>query len=717
MNKDYVDFNQASNYVIQWLQESGQARRKYQQLVYRMDLAMMGRPYRKLYREEMLSAVGRLPEEDLERVADKKCADVPEGSSLTLKTAISNRANQLASGVESYEYVINDTIGIIDDDTEEMLGAQCKQDYINNRLEQFAPVFSRDLDKYGMAVAYVSYDQKCGKNKVQRFHPKNSWWDTKYMSNGTERFRAVSMMYDWKKLKKLIEECKDEVNYELEVPDKSVLNKNGVLDKHIKVGNKKITTINDLDIYVQDMNKLATSPDLQAAITDYWEYDHDLRSCYNLSWYKSYATDAKALTNSGYGGNDVELTILYDLENKIEFKIINRRFIISANQSAFRRKIAFPIYNPNEDTNIIRVEDFELECPLQFQFENIENRDMVEHPISTAMLLLDAHDELCSWRAKYSHVCKILSILRIETNAADAESLKNVLNIMGVILDDIQGDINTVNFQYDYTPITSQIEYYENLIKESLHAYDQFDALQAMGDRASAAESGMANGAIAQGLATHQLTVMRMYADIARQCIKNRVAYSSNQEFPIYNAGNYSSVTIAQMALNAVINVKSKMAKKVQDRQNAASALTLLGTLRDVLTPNGTAELIVEAMHENIPRKMARTFIKESGPSQEEMQLAQLQAQNQAQQLQQNQQSYEQNPIPYEVNNVMNTMNPDEVDQVISGLSQPQTTEPQMQGDEMIDMPQQEGAMQTDLQGLTPETGSQFANPNSLGEM
>lgn len=720
MSKNYIDFNNSANDVIQWLWESEESRRAYACLMHRVDLSMEGKPYRNLYQEELTSNIKKLAKEEQEAAKGAGCTCVKEGSSYILRKAVMNRANQMSGGVETYEYQVFDPYMIIDDDTEDLLAAKCEQDYIQNRLEEMSATFSRDLSKYGMTAVIVKYDQECDKNTIERINPKNVWFDTMYSATGRERFRGYSVMISWNKLKKIIEHDRDEINYELEVPDKSILNKNGMLDKHIKVGRKKITTLNDLDIYINDLNKIATSPSLQAPLVDFYEYDQSLRSCYNLGYYKTFATDAKAKTNSGYEGQDVELTVVYDLTRKIEYKVLNRKYVISANHNAFCRKVAFRIYDPIMDDFRVRVDDFCLDCPLKFQFEEWEAKDRTCFPVSPVMTYLDVHDELCAWRSKRDHVSKILSILRIETNGGDASSLRKTLNIMGVILDDIQGDINSINFQYDYSPIDSQIEYLEKTIMEGMSAYDQFDALQSMGDRASAAESGMAIGAIAQGLATHQNAIMALYADIARQCIGNRVVYSSQSEFSVNNEGGYSSITIQQMALDAVINVKPKLARQAHERTLAANALSLLGTMRDGLSENAVSYLIRQALFENVPRKLASTFVKQSGPSKEEVALATQQAQNQAEMLKQNQAAYERNPIPYEVENTMNTMSPDQIDQVIGGLNQASSEMEQpnfaeLDSEAMTQTDQ--GAFAGNLGGLTPESGSELANQNAFGEM
>lgn len=717
---DYIDWDNKWSYPLQWIWETQPARLEYQQWCYRVNLAMIGKPWRNLYQEEVRSIVSGLDDPAQKKRLEDQCIHLPEGKSFCLADAVQTCANQLASGVDTYEYQINDPYGIIEDDTEANLAACCSQDYVQNKLGLNAALYTSDLMRYGLCAVHVSYDQKTGRNIVTRINAKNTWVDTMYSATGNERFRGYSTMIDWRTLKKMVEDDPDnEINLDIRAPSEPLFDDKGKLiepkDKEAKLKRKKIRSLNGLDIYVENINKLAVAPALQGFSDQfYWDYDHDLRSCYNLNWYHTFATDPKAQTKSGYHGMDVELTVMYDLNRHIEFKIINRRFVIAINRSAFKRQIAFPIYNPYDDTITQHLDEFHMNCPLIFQFEDQDARDKFAYPTSRLFALLDLHDELCSWRAKRAHVSKILAVLRVNTNGADARTLGQVMNIMGITLDSLQGDVKSINLDYSYDPIDSQILQLEQMIKERLNAYNQFDAMQAMGDRASAAESGMAVGAVAQGLSTLQNALMELYADIARQMIANRVVYSPTWEFPIVNEGNYSSITIQQMALEAIITVKSKMAKKVQEKQLATNALALLPVVQQGLfNENGIAMLVEQATLGNIPRKMAATFLNPPAPNPNEIALAQQQAQNDAMALMQNQAMYEQNPIPYEVDNAMaNASSPEEIDEMIAQVSQTPTGEDV--SIENLDMTEQDGSMAADLAGMTNELGSMMANSNSL---
>ena|GEM_PF-1868412 len=726
-----LDWNKWPNHVIQWLEESEVARVNYQYWLWRANLAKLGKPCKNLYQQELNSNLEKITDIEKKEAYKKHCIKVPEGSSFALKKAVDNRANQMACGVDTYEYQVNDPWMIIKPDTADLLAAQCQQDYVRNRLNVMSSTFSRDLTWAGVAAVLIKYDPIADKNKVMRINPKNIWFDTKYSSLGMERFRGYSTMISWKKLKKMIADDDDEeVNLDIKAPDRSITKeeekdakKYWGIDKTAKYNNRKIRTLNGLDIYVEDLNRLAASPQL-GGLNYFYEYDHDLHTCYNLNWYRTYASDPKKRTNSQYNGDDVELTVIYDLDKKIEYKVINRRYVISANSKAFRRKIAFTITNPVTGEQKERLDDFCLDCPLKFQFEEQENMDSFPHPWAPVFSLLDTHDEICAWRAKREHVSKILSILRIETNGADAQSLRGVLNIMGIVLDDIQGDINSINFQYSYDPIDSEIAFRENRIQQLLHAYDQFDALQAMGDRASAAESGMAVGAIAQGLSTHQNAIMQLYADIARQCIANRVAYSPNQEFPVSTLGKERAITIQEMALDAIINVKPALAAKVAEKTIAANAMQVLASFSGRLSKELEAYLMEKAMLGIMPRGFAESGILDQGTNPQEIALAQQQAQNDAQMLAQNQQAFEQNPTTYEVDEVMNTQDADSIDEIIAGMNaggdnyvdyQDMSRDATMSGvgPESLDMTSQDGAMTAGaVQGLTPESAGMYANPN-----
>lgn len=717
-----IDWNNKWQYPLQWIYESQWARMMYQQYCYRVSLAMEGKSWKNTYQEEMNANVEKM--DDMQKAVYKKqCTHLPEGSSHKLYQAVETIANQMASGVDTYECEIYDPYMIQEADTVDKLVAMCEQDYIQNNLGLYASLYSRDLTRYGLVAVMVKYNPKLDRNEVFRINPKNTWWDTMYNSTGHERFRGYSTMISWKQLKKMVEEDDDEINVDIKAPDQSIFDDKGKAKKveRAKYHHRKIRSLNGLDIYVDDINRLASSPQLQGGDWNWWEYQHDVHSCYDRTYYQSFANSPKAKTNSNYRGDDVELTVMYDLTEGIEFKIINRRFVISMNKKAFKRDILLNVYNPLTGENKLRLQELHLKCPLQFRYAHIDTMDKYCFPTSPLFSLLDTHDELCGWRAKRKHVSQILSILRIMASGNDAENLRGILNIMGVVLDDIQGDIKSLYLDYKYDPIDSQIAILEQTIQETLSAYTQFDAMQAMGDRASAAESGMAIGAIAQGLSSHQNTLMALYADIARQCLMNRVVYSPSQEFPVINRGGNSTLTIQEMALDTLINVKPKFAKKVLERQLATQAVTIAGSFAQYLSNEDLAYFIQQAMFGNVPRGLAERMLSPEASPQETT-LAMQQAQNQAQMLQQNQMAYEQNPLGYEANNVMANDSPEEIDQIIASLQTPEGSEvvdetmvEDMAGTpQSLDMVQQDSAISLDILGNTPELGSMLANPNSL---
>lgn len=721
-----IDFNNRWSYPLQWLYESELARQMYQQYCFRVNLAMEGKPWKNTYQEEMNSNLEKMDAET-KAIYQKQCMQLPEGTSHKLYQATETIANQMASGVDTYECEIYDPYMVQEADTADKLIAMCNQDYIQNDLGLYSSLYSRDLTRYGLVAVMVKYNPKLDRNEIFRINPKNCWFDTMYSSTGHERFRGYSTMISWAELKKMVKDDGDEINLDIQAPKESIFEGEGEKRRMKKVekakySKGKIRSLNGLDIYVKDLNELAQSPSLQGGDMYIWEYAHDLMNCYNLNFYRSFANKPKAQTNSGYHGQDVELTVVYDLTRGIEFKIINRRFVISMNKKAFNREILMKVYDPLTNENRLRLHKVNLKCPLQFRFSHLDSLEKSPFPTSPLFNLLDTHDKLCGWRAKREHVSQIMSILRLETNGADAQSLRGVLNVMGVVLDDVQGDINSLMFNYSYDPIDSQIAHYEQVIQETLSAYTQFDAMQLMGDRASAAESGMAIGAIAQGLATHQNTLMALYADIARQCIMNRVLYSPSQEFPVMNRGGNSSLSIQEMALDTLINVKPKFAKKVLEKQLAANAMALASNFAQQLAPEDLAYFIQQAMFGNVPRGLAERMVGQK-PSDQETALAMQQAQNTAEQLKQNQQLYLNNPIPYETGNVLANNSPEEIDQIIAGLQTPDGSEvvdetmveDMAVSPQALDMTQQEGSLALQgMEGMNSDLGSMLANSNSL---
>ena len=75
---------------------------------------------------------------------------------------------------------------------------------------------------------------------------------------------------------------------------------------------------------------------------------------------------------------------------------------------------------------------------------------------------------------------------------------------------------------------------------------------------------------------------------------------------------------------------------------------------------------------------------------------------------------YQANPLPYEVDATMQNYSPEVMDEAIKQLG---NDAPVMEEDyslDLLDMPEQDGAMALDLEGQTSDLGSSLANPNGI---
>jgi hypothetical protein len=142
--------------------------------------------------------------------------------------------------------------------------------------------------------------------------------------------------------------------------------------------------------------------------------------------------------------------------------------------------------------------------------------------------------------------------------------------------------------------------------------------------------------------------------------------------------------------------------------------MALLGTVGQQLSKEGQAYLMEQALYGTMPRKMASTFIKDAGPSPQELALAQQQAQNDAMALQQNQQMYQADPLPYEVNEAMRQYSPDEIDTAIKQLGRGEEQPVDASSVELLDMEGQPGSMALDIEGQTSDFGSEMANMGGI---
>ena len=238
-----IDWDNKWSYPLQYLYESEIARRVYLDKIYRVQLAMQGDPFDNLYEQELTNVISRVEDKERRSQLEKKCLPIPTVKSFALEKAVKNRASQMASGVDTYEYVVNDPYMIIDDETEDLLAAKCEEDYVENKLNFLSSTVSTDLTKYGMFACIIDYDPCKDKNIIKRIHPKNCWFDTKYSTTGQERFRGYNKMISWAKLKKMLQDDpNEEINLDIKAPDRSMMkekNDKWEVDKTAKYANRK----------------------------------------------------------------------------------------------------------------------------------------------------------------------------------------------------------------------------------------------------------------------------------------------------------------------------------------------------------------------------------------------------------------------------------------------------------------------------------------------
>ena len=147
MNDSYetaggIDFNNQWSYPIQWIEESRFARERYQRDLFRVSLAMQGKPWKNLYQEELDSNIKNIHDPTQREEFKKACLCVPEGESFELARAVNKRANQVASGVDYYEYQIDDPFMTIDNNASDKMAALCEQEYAQSNLGMKSAMFS-----------------------------------------------------------------------------------------------------------------------------------------------------------------------------------------------------------------------------------------------------------------------------------------------------------------------------------------------------------------------------------------------------------------------------------------------------------------------------------------------------------------------------------------------------------------------------------------------
>ncbi len=669
-----VNYNDPNDHVIQWIEESCRERVQLKRLVERTMRAYEGYPLRNSYKMNVSRYANSLENETEKKNWQLRCKSIPEGRSDVMRKSIETVVSQLQGGIGQYEYTVYDPIMEVDDDLIARLESACDKFYIDSNLNGMKDDIARDMITNGAAYLYVKYDKE---NKQYKTTLIESWRmlnDPNRLRTNRPRYTGFTQMESWKNVKSMI------------------TFKNGA-----------VVTENDMDVYVDNIGKLINNPDFSNQYVDENKLKQDIGLCYSDPYYQSRVIDTKLKENNAYLGDDVEVSYVWDLANHIQYKVINRRYIVEKKEVDLKRKISIEQRDPRDPENkkkISKPKTVQIDAPI-IEIPYLKH-PKYSFPVTPLWFLLNDFDEICSAESLRAHNMSIMGPLNFYGSSYDIEILSNAANVAGIGIEGMDGTVGVLNKQHDTSIIDEYIRIREEKIKRGINAVDQFDMQEMIGDRASAKEVGAISNTVAQGLNPLVASMESGIAQAIRTFLKLYVIYNEDGAFSINNNGEYADVTLEEMALDAIVKVK--LQSQIEFKMQAVSA-TAMGNLNSLMAAASNGLINMDLVLEDyiplitqgiVSRKRARQYAATPAPTAEEAMVASAAGSMVAGSLNAEQQAAINNPAQTELAAEAEAMSNDELAMLEQTLANPNVL--------------QDLAPMTPVDGLPADIAGEIAN-------
>lgn len=668
-------------YILDWIKDSNDARRQQNAFVERAILAYQGKPSKDKYQQRLQEAARLI------KVDDKVKAEAIERSlkgingkrNYTVHNAIETIVSMVQGGVGQYEFGpydpdLNETPDIVD-----KLASAAKHFYDTQHIDSLLPQFIRNAPLRGSSYLYLK--QKDNRKEVTILNSDQMILDPLRFKRNYSRFIGFSQNASLNEIR-------------------SRLTKSG--------SGYMLKALNEARVYLDEIVNLLNDNKYSAHGVGALTSD-DLRKDVDIFYtpiQTNITTRRKDEPDYKYAGDEIEISYLWDLQQRRYFEVVNRRYVVADKAIDLKREIKIPYYD-TDGKQKTKAKTVELEHPF-IELDYLKT-NWDQYATTPLFYLLDDFDDLCAMETLLDHTLSIMSPITFMGQSSDAEKVSQIASVSGEIIEGVPATFGVLNKAHDLTPLVSAIQRIEQHIKETLKATDPFEFQGMLGDRASAKEVASASGQVSQGLNPFLANIESAMAELGSKFLKMEVIFGKDTYSFDFN-GKYSELSSADMAADFSIRAKLQTSIKLEQIQNANSAIQLLGVLganEAIDKKEFFGTLIPIAMTSLVSRKKALAMVTEQYRPMPEEVIARIQknAENLA------------TMHPADKMDLSNMSN-DELDQAITKMSsvvaqggQPATPQGQVppgQG-QMPPQGQPGPAPEPDIP-LTPETGGEAAN-------
>lgn len=534
-------------YVLDWIKEASEARTVQNQYVQRTVKAYQGEPLVNRYKQQLNTYADAVSLTDSVKgkLLKDTLKDIPDKKNLTLHNAVETVVSMAQGGVGRFEFGPYDPDMDQDDETVDKLASAAKHFYNTEKIDSIIPIFIRNAVLSG--ASYMHVKQKKGKKCATLLDSSNVLTDPKRMKTNYQRFIGFHQRESWRAVK-----------------NRTTKTKGGFLLK----------TINDADVYVtqitQELNGVLDANPADEFLHQRLRRDLDI-------FYKPLQTQILEIRKDNpdyqYGGDEIEITYLYDLMNDMYFEVINRKYIIVGKANDLKRTVESTFTDHKGKTHKVSKE-IKLDHPL-IELPYLKTF-WDAYPISPLFYILEDFDDLCAMESVLFHNLSIMAPITFIGQSSDAERVSKAASIAGEIVEGLPQTFSVLDKTHDITSVITAITRYEDRIKRIIKATDPFEMQAMLGDRASAKEVSSLSGQISQGLNPFIANIETAMAELGEKFMKLEMIFGGKDRYPFVHNGKYAELEASDMAADYEVTAKLTSSIKLEQETNSRKALELV---------------------------------------------------------------------------------------------------------------------------------------------
>ena len=634
------------DYVIRYITEAIDYRTKKVSLTARAIDAYKGIPSKDGYKRAIDAYAGLFDSTDKTR-ADSirtRCKGVESKKNMIVMRAIDSMVAQAQGGVGQFECAPYDKNFDKSPELVDALDNVALDFYDKNHVDSVLSTMLEWAGLSGAAYAYLGYDltrdMENGRVDMQIIPDTEMLIDPLRSKRNNPRYIGHQTKASWTELKKHLVECP-------------------VTDQYL------LESINNVDVYLQEVefwinkyngNFSQIAPAISSDITHFagmpygiWfreNLPHHIDTFYKASAEAYKERNTKYIKRAGdfeagasdnkYHTDEVEVCYLYDLKNRIQFTVINRKFIVEAKKNYLQREIPYTYFEFDEYS--MQAYDMEGKKKISIDHPYVElayKKSLWEtYAYSPIIHVLDLFDDACALETMIYHTIQVMTPITFTGNPKDIEKLGAIAGVSGeAIKGFIANSVTVLNKAVDLSPAMSELSRIENTIMNILHGVDPKEQSQMIGNRATAAEAMQAASLVSQGLNSLLANIEAWASELAKKMFRLTVIYEPEDfTYDLNVSGRHVALTRNDLAgdfgVRAVLKSKIKAERQAQAANTIQWFVPLMGS-DAIVNKEAFAATIVPTLAEGFTRKTIRSWFT---PTEQQMRAQEAQIELQKQQ-------------------------------------------------------------------------------------